>query len=164
MTWFDTIKGPQKPRKPKKKPPHNIFEGEKMPDEERIDQQKEEGRKGLPFKRTGLPGKNETERLEFIEENLKEDSRHHNPKQVTPELGGQQRTGTVYGKPAGRSRMSQPKSRCAMCGKKISKTSAWKRGDPMQVLPTTQGTQRMRYCYKCMKELDGPKGFSREDI
>ena len=156
MKWFELIKR-QRPRKRRYKPVANIFEGEKIRDEERIDQQKKEGRKGTPFKRTGLEGRDIQDRKEKFE--LQRQRTHHNPRNVSVELGGRSRGG-YYGKEEGTSRTQTPKGRCAMCSKAISKNSSWKREDR---LLTTGEIGRMRYCYRCMKELGGPKGFVKDE-
>ena len=155
-TWEEIIKR-QRRRKPKKKVP-NIFEGEKIPDNERFDQQKKEGRKGTPFKRTGEDGLDAKEKKEKFE--LSRQSRHHIPRHVSYEFGGTKRP-SFYGKEGGISRTSIPKSRCSMCARRINtEHGAWMKGDRSL---SSEETGRIRYCYHCMKTLGGPKGFVKDE-
>ena len=149
MDWFRTLKRDRR-RKRKKKPVPNIFQGEKVPDEERIEQQKKEKRKGNPWRRTGLPGRGIHERIKILDEH--KESQHHKTQHVEPKLGGTKRP-VFYGKEGGVSRTSTPKSRCSMCSKRISPNSRWMRADR---------SSRMRYCKRCMKGLGGPIGFIKD--
>lgn len=156
-TWKEIVKR-QRRRKPKKKVP-NIFEGESIPDNERFDQQKKEGRKGTPFKHTGEEGLDVKARKKNFE--LSRQGRHHKPKHVSYEFGGLKRP-NFYGKKGGR--INTPKGRCAMCGRQLSvspvgKYNSWMKADRSLV---SDETTRMRYCDKCMRALGGPRGFIKD--